>query len=148
MNEFMEKSANIAKEAAAAAKELTFYLLKKADQHQRLLRLQFSKTALKKLLTVQYREMGILVYEMCKRNISSAEEITRMTVQIDATKRRIAVTDRRIQEVMELIRCPRCGSVVKIKNAFCSHCGYKLAAEEEQMVENENEMVYQEDGEQ
>lgn len=147
MNEFFEKSAEAARETAEAAKEITLYALKKANQHHRFLRLQFSKAALRRLLSVQYREMGMLVYEMCRRDISAAEEIANMTAQIGATKRRIAAIDRRIQEVMELIRCPQCGSVVKIKNAFCSNCGYKLAAEEEQMVENENEMVYREDTE-
>ncbi len=142
MNEFFEKSAEAAKEMSAAAKAITARAVKKANQNSRYMKLQISKAALRKLLEVQYREMGMLVYEMCRRDINAAEDIASLAVQIDFTKKRIAAIDRRMQEVMELIRCPRCGSVVKIKNAFCSHCGCKLAAEEEQMEENENEMIY------
>lgn len=142
MNEFFEKSAEAAKEMAAAAKELTAFTVKKAEQGRKYVKLQISRTALKKLLDIRYRELGIIVYEMSSRNLDPSEEIASMTVQITSTKRKIAAIDRRIQEVLELIRCPKCGSVVKIKNAYCSQCGYKLAAEEEQMEENENEMVY------
>ncbi len=142
MNEFFEKSAEAAKEMSAAAKTITAHAVKKANQSSRCIKLQISKAALRKLLEVQYREMGMLVYEMCRRDINAAEDIASLAAQIDFTKKRISAIDRRMQEVMELIRCPRCGSVVKIKNAFCSHCGCKLAAEEEQMEENENEMIY------
>lgn len=147
MKDFTEKAAGTAKVLGEVAKEIVDYTVKKANQGSKYFRLQISLTALKKLLSVQYRELGMLVYEMHGRSLSAEDETASIIAQITYTKRKIIAVEHRIQEVLELIRCPRCGSVVKIKNAFCSHCGCKLAAEEEQMEENENEMVYQDNDE-
>lgn len=142
MKDFTEKAADTLKAFGDTAKDIADYAIKKANQGSKLFRLQISLTALKKLLSVQYRELGMLVYEMRGKGLDAQDEEGSIIAQISYTKRKISAVEHRIQDVLELIRCPKCGNVVKIKNTFCSHCGYKLAAEEEQMEENENEMVY------
>lgn len=67
-----------------------------------------------------------------------------MTVQIDGTRKRIAALEKRIEYIMGLVRCPDCGNTVKMRNAYCSACGKRLAAEEEKGIEeNENQIENQ-----
>lgn len=116
---------------------------KKADKSYKASSLRLSVAALRKMLARQYRELGAAVYKICKEETAgkeAGEEIAAMTVQIDGTRKRIAALERRIEDIMELIRCPDCGNTVKIKNAYCSACGRKLTAEEEDVFENENQM--------
>ena len=113
---------------------------KRLDDMYKVSVLRIQRTALKKLLDSQYRELGVVAYGMCRKGEEDAEQITKMTVQIDGTRRRIAVLDKRIDDVLGMVRCPDCGSSVKIKTAYCSVCGKKLAATEEEIYENENEM--------
>ena len=113
---------------------------KKLDDMYRVSVLRIQRTALKKLLDSQYRELGAAVYGMCRRGEEDADQITAMTVQIDGTRKRIAILDRRIDDVMGMVRCPDCGSSVKMKTVYCSVCGKRLAATEEEIYENENEM--------
>lgn len=81
---------------------------------------------------------------MCKSKESASKEesekIANLTVQIDGTRKRIAVLERRIEYIMGLVRCPNCGNTVKMRNAYCSSCGRRLAEEEEDIFVNENEM--------
>ena len=125
-------------------KETTEAAAKKVDTAYRASLLKLSVTALNRMLAVQYRDLGIAVYKICKSDKPAgkeeSEKIATLTVQIDGTKRRIAVLEKRIEYIMELVRCPNCGNIVKMKNAYCSACGKKLAAEEECIFENENEM--------
>lgn len=125
-------------------KDITEAAAKKVDTAYRASLLRLSVTALNKILAAQYRDLGIAVYKMCKNGEHTgkeeAERIATLTVQIDGTRNRIAVLERRIEYIMELVRCPDCGNIVKMKNAYCSACGRKLAAEEEDIFENENEM--------
>ena len=135
MNEILD----IVRDAADAA-------AKRLDDVYRVSKLRIQRTALKKLLDSQYRELGTAVYGMCRRGEEDAEQITSMTVQIDGTRRRIAALDKRIDDIMGMVRCPDCGSVVKMKTVYCSACGKRLAATEEEIYENENEMnIPQED---
>lgn len=113
---------------------------KKLDDMYRVAKLRLSRAALKKLLDSQYRELGTAVYGMCRRGEEDAEQIAALTVQIDGTRKRIAALDRRIDDVMGMVRCPDCGSSVKMKTVYCSACGKRLAAVEEEVYENENEM--------
>lgn len=125
-------------------KDLTESAAKKLDTAYRASLLKLSATALNKMLAIQYRDLGVAVYKMCKSGEPAGKEetekIANLTVQIDGTRKRIEVLERRIEYIMELVRCPGCGNIVKMKNAYCSACGRKLAAEEEDIVENENEM--------
>ncbi len=121
-------------------REITEAAIKKADEGYRVSMLKLSSAALKKLLAGQYRELGAAVYLMCKNGNEDTEEIAAMTVQIDGTRKRIAALERRIDDIMGLMHCPRCGRTLKLKNAYCSHCGRRLAAEVEGVNENENEM--------
>ena len=122
-------------------KELTAAAVKKADRAYRVTRLKLSKAALDRLLREQYIELGKTVYDMCKSGEEDSQEIVSMTVQIDGTLRRLNALDKRIADISELVKCPECGTVLKIKNTYCSHCGKRLAAEEEDITENENEMM-------
>lgn len=122
-------------------KELTAAAVKKADKTCRATRLKLSQAALERLLKEQYIELGKTVYNMCKGGDEDSQEIVSLTVQIDGTRKRIAALNRRIAHVMELVKCPECGNVLKIKNAYCPCCGKRLAAEEEVITENENETV-------
>lgn len=128
----------------ATLRDITENASKKIDKAYRASVLKLSVTALQKMLTIQYRDLGAAVYKMCKsKNAPDKEEsekIAHLTVQIDGTRNRIAALEKRIEYIMELVRCPSCGSTVKMKNAYCSACGKKLAEEEEGIFENENEM--------
>lgn len=121
-------------------KDFTSKAMEKADKACKVTRLKLSRATLSRLLAGQYIELGKTVYNMCKGGNEDSEEIVSITVQIDGTKRRIAALDRRIEDVLGLVKCPNCGAVLKIKNAYCSHCGKRLAEEQEDIVENENEM--------
>ena len=135
----MSELMDIVREAADAA-------AKRLDDMYRVSVLRIQRTALKKLLDSQYRELGTAVYGMCRKGEEDAEQITAMTVQIDGTRRRIAALDRRMDDVLGMVRCPDCGSSVKMKTVYCSACGKRLAATEEEIYENENEMnIPQED---
>ncbi|MCM1055820.1 MAG: hypothetical protein NC394_09910 [Bacteroides sp.] len=127
-----------------ALKEIAVSAAKKADTGYRASTLKVSVIALNKMLASQYRELGAAVYKMCKSEETAgreaSERIAEMTVQIDGTRKRIAVLERRIEYIMGLVRCPDCGNTVKMKNAYCSACGRRLAAEEEGVYENENQM--------
>lgn len=123
-----------------AIKELTEAAMKKADENYRVITLRLSHAALQKLLDKQYVELGRAVYIMCRGEKEDAEEIAAMTVQIDRTKKRLAALERRIDDITGVVRCPACGKNLKMKYAYCAHCGKKLAAEVEQVHENENEM--------
>ena len=119
---------------------------KKLDDVYRAAKLRLSRAALKKLLDSQYRELGTAVYGMCRKGEEDAQQIAAMTVQIDGTRRRIAALDKRIDDIMGMVRCPDCGSIVKMKTVYCSDCGKRLAETEEEIYENENEMnIPQED---
>lgn len=126
-------------------KEITAAAVKKADQTCRITKLRLSKAALDKLLKAQYIELGKAVYDMCKSGEEDSREVVAMTVQIDGTRRRISALDRRIAHISELVTCPQCGTVMKIQNAYCPHCGERLAEEEELITENENEMIISEE---
>lgn len=130
-------------ELLGAIKELTESAARKADENYRVAMLKISIATLKKLLAGQYRELGAAVYGMCKNGEGDSKEIAAMTVQIDGTKKRIAAAERRIDDILGLIKCPRCGNTVKMKYAYCSRCGKKLASEVEGVFENENEMNIQ-----
>lgn len=119
---------------------------KRLDDAYRVAKLRVQRAALKKLLDSQYRELGTAVYGMCRRGEEDPQQIDSMAVQIDGTRRRIAALDRRIDDIMGMVRCPDCGSSVKMKTVYCSACGKRLAATEEEIYENENEMnIPQED---
>ncbi len=129
----------------ASIKEFTEAAAKKADTAYRASMLKLSAAALAKMLEIQYRELGSAVYRMCKSEDSAekeeCEEIAALTVQIDGTRKRIASLEKRIEYIMGLVRCPGCGNTVKMRNAYCSACGRRLAAEEEKTVEeNENQI--------
>ena len=113
---------------------------KRLDEMYKVSVLRIERAALKKLLDSQYRELGTAVYGMCRKGEEDAEQIATMTVQIDGTRRRIAAIDKRIDDVLGMVRCPDCGSTVKMKTVYCSACGKRLAATEEEIYENENEM--------
>ena len=121
-------------------KELSDTTAKKLDDMYRISVLRIQRTALKKLLDSQYRELGTAVYGMCRKGEEDPRQIETMTVQIDGTRRRIAALSDRIDEIMGMVRCPDCGSSVKMKTVYCSACGKRLAATEEEIYENENEM--------
>ncbi len=121
-------------------RELTEAAIKKADENYRVVTLRLSHAALEKLLERQYVELGKAVYVMCKGEKEDAEEIAAMTVQIDRTKKRLSLLERRIDDITGVVRCPACGKSLKMKYAYCAHCGKKLAADVEQVHENENEM--------
>ena len=121
-------------------RDVTDTAAKKLDDMYHVSVLRIQRTALKKLLDSQYRELGAAVYGMCRRGEEDADQIAAMTVQIDGTRKRIAILDRRIDDVMGMVRCPDCGSSVKMKTVYCSACGKRLAATEEEIYENENEM--------
>lgn len=127
-------------EILGTIKELTETAIKKADENYRTVTLRLSHAALKKLLDGQYKELGKAVYAMCKGDEEDVEEIAAMTVQIDRTRKRLAVIERRIDDILGVVRCPGCGKSLKMKYAYCAHCGKKLAAEVEEVHENENEM--------
>ena len=132
MNEILEMVREAADNAA-----------KRLDDMYKVSVLRIQRGALKKLLDSQYRELGIAVYGMCRRDEEDAEQINTMTVQIDGTRKRIAALDKRIDDVLGMVRCPDCGSSVKIKTLYCSACGKRLAAaDEEEVFENENEMIF------
>ena len=122
-------------------KEITAAAVKKADQTCKVTKLKISKAALDKLLKAQYIELGKAVYDMCKSGEEDSQAVAAMTVQIDGTRRRIGALDRRIAQISELVKCPQCGTVMKIQNTYCPHCGNRLAEEEELVTENENEMI-------
>ena len=127
-------------------KELTDSAVKKADEIYRVSKLRLSQAAMKKLLESQYRELGTAVYGMCRKGEEDVEQIAAITVQIDVTRRRIAALDKRIDDIMGMVRCPDCGSSIKMKTVYCSACGKRLAETEEEIYENENEMnIPQED---
>lgn len=127
-------------EILGTIKELTETAIKKADENYRAITLKLSHAALKKLLDGQYKELGKAVYAMCKGDEEDVEEIAAMTVQIDRTRKRLAVIERRIDDISGVVRCPGCGKSLKMKYAYCAHCGKRLAAEVEEVHENENEM--------
>lgn len=126
-------------------KEFTSAVIKKADVAYRVAKLKINRATLNRLLAEQYIELGKKTYIMTKNKINDSDELVSMTVQIDGTKKRIAVLDRRIESILELVRCPNCNAVVKIKNPYCSHCGMRLMTEQESIEENENEMNIPED---
>lgn len=128
-------------EILETVKEITAAAVKKADQTCKVTRLKLSKAALGRLLKEQYIELGKTVYDMCKSGEEDSQEVAAMTVQIDGTRRRLKALDRRIAHISELVQCPGCGAVLKIKNTYCPHCGKRLAEEEELITENENEMI-------
>ena len=121
-------------------KDITSVAIKKADTTCKAARLMLSKSALSRLLAGQYIELGKTVYNMCKSGNEDSQEIVSIVLKIDGTRIRIAALDRRIDDVLGLVKCPKCGAVLKMKNAYCSVCGKKLAAEQEDIEENENEM--------
>ena len=127
-------------------RDITESASKKIDTTYRASMLKLSVTALNRVLTVQYRDLGVAVYKMCKSKESAgkeeSEKIANLTVQIDGTRKKIAELEKRIEYIMELVRCPDCGNTVKMRNAYCSACGRKLAEEEEGVYENENQVSY------
>lgn len=127
-------------EILGTIKELTETAIKKADENYRAVTLRLSHAALKKLLDGQYKELGKAVYAMCKGDEEDVEEIAAMTVQIDRTRKRLAVIERRIDDISGVVRCPGCGKSLKMKYAYCAHCGKRLASDVEEVHENENEM--------
>ena len=127
-------------EILGTIKELTETAIKKADENYRAVTLRLSHVALKKLLDGQYKELGKAVYTMCKGDEEDVEEIAAMTVQIDRTRKRLAVIERRIDDISGVVRCPGCGKSLKMKYAYCAHCGKRLASDVEEVHENENEM--------
>ena len=127
-------------EILGTIKELSETAIKKADENYKAITLRLSHAALKKLLEGQYKELGKAVYAMCKGGEEDAEEIAAMTVQIDRMRKRLAAIERRIDDISGVVKCPNCGKSLKMKYAYCAHCGKRLAAEVEEVHENENEM--------
>ena len=121
-------------------KEMTDSASKKLDDIYRVSKLRLSRAALKKLLGDQYRELGTAVYGMYRRGEEDADTIAIMASHIDYVRSRIAAIDKHIDDIMGMVKCPECGSSVKMKTAYCSVCGKRLAATEEEIYENENEM--------
>lgn len=127
-------------EILGTIRELSETAIKKADENYKAITLRLSHAALKKLLEGQYKELGKAVYAMCKGGEEDAEDIASMTVQIDRMRKRLAAVERRIDDISGVVKCPSCGKSLKMKYAYCAHCGKRLAAEVEEVHENENEM--------
>ena len=108
-------------------KDITSAAMKKADTTCRAARLKLSKSALNKLLAEQYIELGKTVYNMCKSGDEDSQEIVSITVQIDRTRRRIAALDRRIDDILGLVKCPKCGAQIGITFSLQSHIGQQRA---------------------
>lgn len=113
---------------------------KRLDDIYRVSKLRLSRAALKKLLNDQYRELGTAVYGMYRKGEEDTDIISIMTSHIDFLRSRIAAIDKRIDDILGMVQCPECGSSVKMKTSYCPACGKRLAATEEEIYENENEM--------
>lgn len=122
-------------------KDLAESAAKKADVTYKVTRLRFRRSALAKLLDSQYKELGREVYKMCRQDGGDAEEIEAMAVRIERTHRRIDAIGQQIERVLEIVRCPVCGRVAKIKNPRCAYCGTQLAATEAEPEENETDFI-------
>lgn len=115
-----------------------------AEKSMRVGHLKVNCIHLRKMLGEQYRVLGAAAYEASSsgKDVSPEkyEEIAGLALQIRRTRRRIKALEKRLNEMQGLVRCPNCGSLVKMKRARCNVCGKKLAAEEEAVYFNENEM--------
>ena len=119
---------------------------KRLDVVYRVSKLRLSRAALKKLLGDQYRELGAAVYGMYRKGEEEPDVIDIIASHIDFVRSRISAIDKRIDDIMGMVQCQECGSSVKMKTVYCSACGKRLAATEEEIYENENEMnIPQED---
>ena len=83
---------------------------------------------------VKFEKLGEMIYEMAKSGNKDTEAFDAMVAEIDAIYAELADIDKQVDELRNVVTCPKCGAKTSKENAYCPKCGEKLpekaAAEE------------------
>lgn len=123
------------------AKQVTCSASRKTDEQYRLSKLKLYALKLNIELKASYEVLGARVHEMYTLGEEDSDELLAMAAGIDVIKSRIAQNERRIRALSHRVVCSACGTGNRFSNFYCSFCGQRLTATEEQVPENENETI-------
>lgn len=85
-----------------------------------------------------FTEIGKLYYDYRQRGVQPAEAMDVLCDKVDALAAEITGLKLKLDDMREIRRCPKCGSVQNNTNRFCANCGTQLevsAPEEEAPAE-------------
>lgn len=136
--------ANVINDFLSKAKDVTEAASRKKDEIYMLSKLKLSFVQLNNDVKNRYEALGNRLYEMYKSGNENTNELLGMVDEIDDIFKRMAETQRRIDELSRFVCCPKCGVKNKIDSVYCNKCGTKLVATDEEVDENENQPVVDE----
>ncbi|MGN0597943.1 MAG: zinc-ribbon domain-containing protein [Ruminiclostridium sp.] len=131
--------ANVINDFLTMAKDATDSAVRKKDELYMLSKLKLSFVQLNNKVKARYEALGNRLYEMYKSGNENTTELLGMVDEIDDLFKKMAETQRKIDELSKFISCPKCSAKNKIDSVYCNKCGTKLVATDEAVEENENQ---------
>lgn len=131
--------ANVINEFLSKAKDVTDTAVRKKDELYMLSKLKLNFVQLNNDVKNRYEALGNRLYEMYKSGNENTNELLGMVDEIDDLFKKMAETQRRIDELSKFICCPKCSAKNKIDSVYCNKCGTKLVVTDEAVEENENQ---------
>lgn len=90
-------------------------------------------------IKAKYEKLGEMIYEMAKSGEKNNEAFDAMVAEVDALYAEQADIEKQVDELRNVVACPKCGVKTSKENAYCPKCGAKLPEKpvEEPVVEEE-----------
>lgn len=118
---FMDNLSKIGKSVGKSASSVA----KKSGELVGISKLNMNIAAEQDDIKVLNEEIGQVVYEKYKSGERFEEEITEKCVKISELELKIHQVKKKILEIKDIKVCPKCGTEMTLKVAFCSKCGEK-----------------------
>lgn len=99
---------------------------KKTDTAVRFSKLKVKESQLNADIKAKNEKLGAVIYDMSKTGVKESEEFDALLAQIDEDYAKLAEVEAQLDELKNVVTCPKCGAKTKNDNAYCPKCGEKL----------------------
>ena len=99
---------------------------KKTDTAVRFSKLKVKESQLNGDIKAKNEKLGAVIYDMSKTGVKESEEFDALLAQIDEDYAKLAEIEAQLDELKNVVTCPKCGAKTKNDNAYCPKCGAKL----------------------
>lgn len=99
---------------------------KKTDTAVRFSKLKVKESQLNADIKSKNEKLGAVIYDMSKTGVKESEEFDALLAQIDEDYAKLAEVESQLDELKNVVTCPKCGAKTKNDNAYCPKCGAKL----------------------
>lgn len=74
----------------------------------------------------KFEKLGEKIYEMAKSGEKDNEAFDNMIAEIDGLYAELSDIEKQVDDLKNVVTCPKCGAKTSKENAFCPKCGGKL----------------------